>query len=118
MAQLLDFIFSLLRSCLRLTLFVLVSVFVLAFLALGLCAALITVLWALLTGRRPRGWATFMRMRQASRQFQQGVWRGAGHASGNASHASGSSAFGQGSDVVDVQARDVGETPAQLEQKP
>lgn len=113
-----DLIFSVLRACLRLAVLALVSLFVLAFLVLGLAAALLTVLWALLTGRRPQGWATFLRMRQASRQFQQGIWPASGRPNDPAGRASPPGWAGGGGDVVDVPSRDLGEAHPRLEQKP
>lgn len=107
MGYLIDFIFGVLRTVLRLTMFVFVSVFVLGLLFLGLTAALLAVLWSLLTGRKPTAWTTFMRFRQASRQFQQGVWRG----QSNPNRANDSEV----ADVVDVQVKEVSSA---IEHKP
>lgn len=69
-------------------------------LVFGLLGLAVSVVWSLLTGRKPAAWVTWTRMRQASRQFRT--------AHGNGPWAA---ARQQGvhpaSDVVDVQAHEV-----------
>jgi hypothetical protein len=95
MNPVLAFVSRLLRSILRLSLVLLGLLFVAALLCIGLSAALLTVLWSLLTGRKPQAWTTFTRFRQAAQPFQQ--WARPG--------APGQPA--RGDDIVDVQAHEV-----------
>ena len=91
---------QILRSLLRLVLFLAAGVFMLSLLAAILGAVLLTAMWSLLTGRKPAVFTTFTRFRQATQQFRQGTWpQQGGVASRGAMPA----------DVVDVQAREVGE---------
>ncbi len=94
-----DFVFGVLRAVLKLALLAFVSLMVAGFLVLGLIAALFALLWALLTGRKPTAWTTFVRFRQASQQFRQGVWQ---RQNGAAAAASPDTA-----DIVDVQVKEV-----------
>jgi hypothetical protein len=94
------FVGQILRSVLRLVLFLAAGVFMLSLLAAILGAVLLTAMWSLLTGRKPAVFTTFSRFRQATRQFRQGTRpQQGGVASRGATHA----------DVVDVQAHEVGE---------
>lgn len=109
MNLLLNLVSGTLKIVLRLTLFVLASVVVVLILSIGLSVALFAVLRALLTGRKPSGWATFMRFRQASQQFRQGRWRTA-HSTATGrngdTHDHGSQA-----DIVDVDFKDISPSP-------
>lgn len=87
---------SIFRSLFKLLLMAFAVSMVLALLLVGLSAALLTLLWSLLTGRKPAAFATFTRFRDASRQFQGGAWKG-----------SPSPARGHSEDIVDVQAHEV-----------
>ena len=64
------------RSLIKLVLMASAAILVTGLLLIGLSAALITLVWCLLTGRRPAAYTTFMRFRQASRQFQNAGWPG------------------------------------------
>jgi hypothetical protein len=87
---------SLFRSLIKLVLIASAASIVLAVLLIGICAALLTAVWSLLTGRKPAAYTTFMRFRDASRQFQQGSWpRGPAPTAQRAD------------DIVDVQAHEV-----------
>lgn len=104
MQFLFDLVGRVIRSVLRLVLFLAAAVFGLSLLIAVLGAVVLTALWSLLTGRKPAVWTTFTRFRQASQQFKQGRWSpmdapAGGHAAGRSMPA----------DVVDVQAREVGE---------
>jgi xanthosine utilization system XapX-like protein len=96
---------SLFHSLLKLVVIASALVVVTGVLLVGLCAALLTVVWSLLTGRRPAAYTTFMRFRHATRPFQNGGWPG------RARPAPGSQADNQHSDIhadiVDVQAHEV-----------
>ena len=87
------------RSLIKLVLIASAAVVVAGVLLVGLSVALITFVWSMLTGRRPAAFSTFMRFRNASRQFQNGGWPGrpAPAGSHSAAHA----------DIVDVQAHEV-----------
>ncbi|NVO04848.1 MAG: hypothetical protein HXX19_02275 [Rhodoferax sp.] len=88
---------SLLRSLLKLVLLASATIVVLGLLLIGLSAALLTLVWSLLTGRKPAAFTTFMRFREASRQFQSRAWS-----------AGGTPAARQpDDDIVDVQAHEV-----------
>ncbi len=89
-------IVSIFRSLFKLMLLAFAASMVLALLLVGLSAALLTLLWSLLTGRKPAAFATFTRFRDASRQFRGKAWQGGA-----------SSARGQSEDIVDVQAHEV-----------
>ncbi len=94
----LNFFAHVLRRVFKLVLLVWVSLFALALLTLALTAALLTVLWSLLTGRKPALFTTFTRFRQASQQFRSGAWSRAGDRF--QTHAAAA-------DVVDVLAHEV-----------
>lgn len=85
-----------LRTLIKLSLFALVGVLLSCLLLIGLSAALLTLVWSLLTGRRPAAFQTFVRFRQASRHFQSRTWPGR-EAPPNKQNA----------DIVDVQAHEV-----------
>lgn len=90
------------RILLRLALLAFAAALVLGVLLIGLVAALLAMVWSLLTGRKPAAYTTFMRFREASRQFQSGSWPGrAAPSAGPGAHAA------QDSDIVDVQAHEV-----------
>lgn len=96
METILNFVAYVLRRVFKLVLVVWVSLFALALLSLAVTAALLTVLWSLLRGRKPALFTTFTRFRQASQQFSAGGWsRQGGFAQPSAE------------DVVDVQANEV-----------
>jgi hypothetical protein len=84
------------RTVLKLAFLVLTVLFVLTVLSIGLTVALLTVLWSLLTGRKPALVTHFTRFRQAAQPFAPGAWRR------QAAHAQPADA-----DVVDVQAREI-----------
>jgi uncharacterized iron-regulated membrane protein len=73
-------------------------VFLLGLLLSALLAVVATIVWSLLTGRKPAVFTVMSRFRQASRQFRDGGWPG------SATRTPPSSA-----DVVDVQAHEVRE---------
>jgi len=87
---------TLFRRALQLLLVVFAASMVLAFLLVGIGAALLALVWSLLTGRKPAAFATFSRFRDASRQFRGGAWPG-----------STASARSSNEDIVDVQAHEV-----------
>jgi hypothetical protein len=91
---------SVLRGALKLALLLFAGVMVASILLIGLSAALLALIVALFTGRKPSAWNTFLRFRQTSQRFRAGV--------GPAPSAeSGRSARNVSDDVVDVQAREV-----------
>jgi uncharacterized membrane protein YgcG len=96
METLLNFVAHVLRRVFKLVLVVWVSLFALALLSLAVTAALLTVLWSLLRGRKPALFTTLTRFRQASQQFRTGGWNRAGGFARPAAE-----------DVVDVQANEV-----------
>ncbi|MDR7308591.1 hypothetical protein [Rhodoferax saidenbachensis] len=96
METLLNFVAQVLRRVFKLVLVVWVSLFALALLSLAVTAALLTVLWSLLRGRKPALFTTFTRFRQASQQFSAGGW-----------NRQGGFARPTAEDVVDVQANEV-----------
>lgn len=98
METILNFVGYVLRRVFKLILVVWVSLFALALLSLALAAALLTVLWSLLTGRRPALFTTFTRFRQASQQFRSGARSRAGE---------GFQTNAAAADVVDVLAHEV-----------
>lgn len=71
-----DFVGRVVRSVLRLVLFLAAGALALGFLVAVLVAVVLTALWSLLTGRKPAVFTTFARFRQASQQFQQFQRRG------------------------------------------
>ena len=87
-----------LRGVLRLALLVFTVSLLISLIFVALVATVFTVLWSLLTGRKPAAYTTFMRFRQSAQQFRQGGWPARG--------GSGSAGATQG-DVVDVQANEV-----------
>jgi hypothetical protein len=87
------------RTLVRLALLATAASVVLGVLLMGLCAALLALVWSLLTGRKPAAYTTFLRFREASRQFQSGTW------SGRAAPPAGPGA--KDPDIVDVQAHEV-----------
>ncbi len=93
---------TLFRRLIKLLLIAFAASMVLAMLLVGICAALLTLLWSLLTGRKPAAFSAFARFRDASRQFQQGAWTAPGAPGPGRSAPGGNSA-----DIVDVQAHEV-----------
>lgn len=90
-----------LRTVIKLAFLVFTALFVITVLAIGITLALLTVLWSLLTGRKPALVTNFTRFRQAAQPFAPGAWpRQAAHDRP------------KDTDIVDVQAREV---PAALE---
>ncbi len=85
-----------LRIVIKLALLVLTALFVLTVLSIGIAVALLTVIWALLSGRKPALFTNFMRFRQAAQPFGPKNWRGPARASAP-----------QATEVVDVQAREI-----------
>ena len=94
-----ELLVSVLRGALKLALLVFAGVMVASILLIGLTAALLALIVALLTGRKPAAWQTFMRFRQSSQQFRSGVWSGPSTQSSRSAQ--------NVSDVVDVQAHEV-----------
>lgn len=92
---------TLFRGLIKLVVIASAASIVLAVLLIGICAALLTALWSLLTGRKPAAFTTFMRFRDASRQFKAGNWQ-SGNWPGRAAPAAASNP-----DIVDVQAHEV-----------
>ena len=68
----------------------------LAFVFLGLMAALVSVVWSLLRGKKPAMVTVFQNVRQASKGFGQGEWT---------KRRTGNGA--QEADVVDVQVHEI-----------
>jgi hypothetical protein len=91
---------SVLRGALKLVLLAFAGVMITSILIVGLSAALLALIVALLTGRKPAAWQTFMRFRQTSQQFRSGRWPGS-------SGQSGRSTQNAPDDIVDVQAHEV-----------
>ena len=91
-----DFLGFLVRSVIKLALFIGATLLVFGILFAGLTFALLALVWALLRGRKPSTHATFTRFRQSAQHFQQGNW------SRRHTHSKDSQ-----TDVVDVQAREV-----------
>lgn len=103
-----------LRGVFRVALLVFTVSLVISLIFLAVVATVATVLWSLLTGRKPAAYTTFMRFRQTAQQFRQGGWA-----------ARGGSGFAHApqDDVVDVQAHEVpsaqlGSPPAAPTDKP
>jgi uncharacterized iron-regulated membrane protein len=90
-----DFVAGALRGLIRLTMVALGAVFLLGLLLSALLAVVGTIVWSLLTGRKPAVFTMVSRFQQASRQFRTGAWPGANRS------APGSA------DVVDVEAHEV-----------
>ena len=88
-----------LRGLFKLVLVALATVFVLSFLLAALFVVLLVSLWSLLTGKKPAPVVMFSRMREQSQRYTQGVWP--------------SSAPRSTGDVVDVDATEVPEAPAE-----
>lgn len=87
---------GILRTVIKLAFLVFTALFVLTVLAIGISVALLTVLWSLVTGRKPALATNFTRFRQAAQPFAPGTWaRPTTHA--DSAHT----------DIVDVQAREV-----------
>lgn len=95
-----DWMGRLLRSVLRLVVLLAAGVFALSLLLAILVAVTLTALWSLITGRKPAVFTTFTHFQQATRQFRHGRWPAQGETSANGATPT---------DVVDVQAREVGE---------
>ena len=87
---------GILHTVIKLAFLAFTALFVLAVLAVGITVALLTVLWSLLTGRKPALVTNFTRFRQAAQPFAPGTWSRQ-PARDNPID----------SDVVDVQAREV-----------
>lgn len=80
----------------KLILLAVLGIVVAGFLLLGLCIALLSMLWSLVRGKKPTMFTVFQQFRQASAQFGQARW---GRPTSPASAAN--------ADIVDVQAREV-----------
>ncbi len=94
-----DFFARLLRGVFKLLLVAAALVFVFSFLLAALFIVLGVSLWSLVTGRKPAPVVMFSRMREQSQRYTQGVWPG------RATRPAG--------DVVDVDATEVPEAPAE-----
>ena len=93
-----DLFAGIFRAVIKLAFLVFTAVFVLAVMTIGIIVALLTVIWALLSGRRPALVTNFTRFRQAAQPFGPKAWaRPSAHAQP------------QDAEVVDVQAREVPE---------
>jgi uncharacterized membrane protein YgcG len=91
-----------LRGVLRLALLVFTVSLIISLIFVAIVATVFTVLWALLTGRKPAAYTTFTRFRQSAQQFRPGSWASGG--------GSGFSNAPKG-DVVDVQVTEVPNAP-------
>jgi len=91
-----DLISRILRTLIKLAFLVFTAMFVLTVLAIGITVALLTVLWSLLTGRKPALVTNFTRFRQAAQPFAPGTWA-----------RQATNANPVDTDIVDVQAREV-----------
>jgi hypothetical protein len=103
-----------LRGVFRVALLVFTVSLIVSLIFVAIVATVFTVLWSLLTGRKPAAYTTFMRFRQTAQQFRQGGWAARG--------GSGFANAPQG-DVVDVQAHEVpgaqlNSPPAEPSEKP
>ncbi len=96
MHSIFELLASVLRGVLKLTLFAFATVVIAGILAIGISVALLALLRAVLTGRKPAAWQTFMRFRHSSQRFRSGVWSGPS-----------AQPDSKASDVVDVQAHEV-----------
>jgi len=85
-----------LRNLIRLWLVALGAALVLSILFIGLIATLISIMWSLLTGRKPAAFTVFKQFRQTAQQFRPEY---------RADH--GLRKDQKASEVVDVQAREV-----------
>jgi hypothetical protein len=85
----------------RLSMIALGAAFLLGLLLIAMLAVVVTIVWSLLTGRKPAVFTVVSRFRQASQQFRNGGWPG--NATSNPRGSAG------GADVVDVQAHEVRE---------
>lgn len=85
---------TLFRGLIKLLLIAFAATMVLGFVLVGISAALLALVWSLVTGRKPAAYTTFRRFRDASRQFQGQAWPGRAAPADNA-------------DIVDVQAHEV-----------
>jgi len=94
-----DFCARLLRGVFKLLLVVAALVFVVSFLLAAVFIVLVVSLWSLVTGRKPAPVVMFSRMREQSQRYTQGVWPG------RSARPTG--------DVVDVDATEVPEAPAE-----
>jgi hypothetical protein len=94
---------SVLRGALKLTLLAFAGVMIASILLIGLTAALLALVLALITGRKPAAWQTFIRFRQTSQQFRSGAWSGPSAQSARP----GRSSQNPSDDIVDVQAHEV-----------
>ena len=94
-----DFFARLLRGVFKLLLVAASLVFVFSFLLAALFIVLGVSLWSLITGRKPAPVVMFSRMREQSQRYTHGVWPG------RATRPAG--------DVVDVDATEVPEAPAE-----
>jgi hypothetical protein len=90
-----------LRGVFRVALLVFTVSLIISLIFLAIVATVVTVLWSLLTGRKPAAYTTFMRFRQTAQQVRQGGWA-----------ARGGPGFADAppDDVVDVQAHEVPST--------
>lgn len=88
---------ALLRTLLRVVLFLAGLIFVLSFLVAAVLVVLGVSIWSLLTGRKPAPVVLFTQMRERSRRYAAGAWPGASAAKGTGA-----------ADVVDVEATEVG----------
>ncbi|QDL56221.1 hypothetical protein [Rhodoferax aquaticus] len=103
------FLSGLTRAVVKLVLVGMAAIFGLSLLVAVLVAVLVTVVWSLLTGRKPAIFTTFTRFRQAAQAFKTGraSW---GQRNGHAPQSA--------ADVVDVQAHEVRPATAQIEVRP
>jgi hypothetical protein len=97
---------SVLRGALKLTLLAFAGIMIASILLIGLTAALLALVLALITGRKPAAWQTFMRFRKTSQQFRSGVWSGPSARSGESGQPRRSTQNAS-DDIVDVQAHEV-----------
>ena len=98
-----NFVARVLRAVVKLTLLAFGLVVMLGLLLLAVAGLLVALLRYVFTGRKPVAFTAFTQFRQASQQFRRGGQPGGGM--GQAAHAGGVDGM---SDVVDVQAREVG----------
>lgn len=98
---------AVLRGAIKLTMVALAGTLMLCLLSIVLTLVLVSMVGALLTGRKPAVWTTFTRFHQASQQFRQGIWPG---------HGAGGP--GARADVVDVQAHEVRQVLVASERPP
>jgi FlaG/FlaF family flagellin (archaellin) len=84
------------KGALKIALLAFAGVMIAGILLIGIAAALLALIVALLTGRKPAAWQTFTQFRNTSQKFRSGTW------SGTSTRSSANS-----KDVVDVQAHEV-----------